>query len=175
MRSRYNLACYFANRDYTKGAEIGVYRGLYSETLCKVMPDLDLLCVDNWAYGKYKRAEKECRERLKPYRTTLVKLTSVEAAKDVPDGSLDFVYIDADHKYENVMADLEAWTPKVKIGGIVSGDDFYKFPKRGDTGVMQAVSEFTSDNKYNLKLTDWNEDNPIRDDRQPSFYFERTH
>lgn len=174
MLNRINLAEYFAEQGFKKGAEIGVFTGYFSEILCKTIPGLDLTCVDVWGWGKYKKAEQECLERLRPYDTIIIKEYSVEAAKQVPDGSLDFVYIDAAHDYENVKKDLEAWTPKVRIGGVVSGDDFYNFPS-GKGGVMQAVTEFTSNNRYNLKLTDWNEDNPIRDDRQPSFYFERIH
>lgn len=174
MRNRVELAKYLSDKGFNKGAEVGVYTGYYSKVLCEAMPGLDLTCVDIWGKGKYKLAEDMCLELLEPYNVTIIKKYSVDGAKDVPDGSLDFVYIDAAHDYENVKKDLEAWVPKVRIGGVVSGDDFYEFPS-GKGGVMPAVTEFTSKNRYNLKLTDWNEDNPIRDDRQPSFYFEKTH
>ena len=174
LTNRIDLARYFAEQGFTKGAEIGVFTGYYSEVLFKSIPDLHMYCIDIWGWGKYQRHEQECLERLQPYNATIIKEYSVEAAKQVPDGSLDFVYIDAAHDYENVKKDIEAWTPKVRIGGIVSGDDFYNFPS-GKGGVMQAVTEFTSNNRYDLKLTSWNEENPIRDDRQPSFYFTRTH
>ena len=174
MKSRIALAHHLAGRGFKKGAEIGVFTGYFSEVLCKAIPGLELICVDIWGWGKYQRAEEECLERLKPYNVKIIKKYSVEAAKEVPDGSLDFVYIDAAHDYDNVMKDLEAWTYKVRIGGIVSGDDFYDFPSRKG-GVMGAVCDFTSKNRYNLKLTDWDENNPIRDDRQPNFWFVRTH
>ncbi len=167
------IASRFANQDKIIGAEVGVFTGYFSEILCQKMPKLELLCVDPWAWGKYERHEQEALERLEPYNTIIMKEYSVEASLKVPDASLDFVYIDAAHDYENVKKDIEAWTPKVRIGGIVSGDDFYEFPS-GKGGVMQAVTEFTSNHRYDLKLTKWNEDNPIRDDRQPSWYFERT-
>lgn len=53
-----------------------------------------------------------------------IRKTSVEAAKDFEDGSLDAVYIDAEHDEENVRADIRAWRPKIKRGGILSGHDF---------------------------------------------------
>lgn len=168
------LASYFGSDQTIQGAEIGVFTGYFSEILCRRMSNLRLLCVDPWAFGKYERHEAEALARLKPYNTVIVKDYSVAASNDVADQSLDFVYIDAAHDYANVKLDIEAWTPKVKIGGIVSGDDFYNFPS-GKGGVMQAVTEYTSNNRYDLKLTAWNEDNPIRDDRQPSWYFVRTH
>lgn len=174
MRNRVHLAKYFGDLGFTYGAEIGVFTGYYSEILCKHMPDLKLICVDPWEKGKYKEAEEEALQLLSKYNTQIIKAYSVDAAKQVTDGSLDFVYIDGAHDYKNVKRDIETWTPKVRIGGIVSGDDFYEFPS-GKGGVIQAVTEFTSNNRYNLKLTDWNEDNPIRDDRQPSWWFFREH
>jgi len=60
---------------------------------------------------------------------------SVEAAARFPDGSLDVVWIDADHSYDAVKADLEAWWPKLKVGGWMGGDDWCM------TGVAWAVQE----------------------------------
>lgn len=41
------------------------------------------------------------------------------------DRSLDFVFIDADHSYDEVKKDIECWYPKVKLGGIIAGHDYY--------------------------------------------------
>lgn len=174
FHSRLDLAKYFNDLGFKKGAEVGVFGGYFSEVLCKAMPGLDLTCVDIWGHGKYQRAEDECLARLKPYGCKIIKKFSAEGAKDVEDGSLDFVYIDAAHDYENVKIDINAWAPKVRVGGIIAGDDFYDFPS-GEGGVMKAVTEYTSHHHYDLKLTDWNIENPIRDDRQPSFWFVKTH
>jgi predicted O-methyltransferase YrrM len=174
MKNRLELVQYLADQGFKKGAEVGVFTGYFSEILCQTMPGLDLTCCDIWGTGKYKKAEDECLERLKPYNVTILKNYSVEAAKEVPDGSLDFVYIDAAHDYENVKLDIKAWAPKVRVGGVIAGDDFYDFPS-GKGGVMKAATEYTSHHHFNLKLTDWDIDNPIRDDRQPSFWFIKTH
>lgn len=174
LRNRQELANYFDELGFKVGAEVGVFGGYFSEVLCKAMPRLQLLCVDVWGWGKYQRAEDEARERLKPYDTTIVKAYSVDAARDVPDESLDFVYIDAAHDYENVKIDINVWAPKVRVGGIIAGDDFYDFPS-GKGGVMQAATEYASHHHYDLKLTNWDIDNPIRDDRQPNFWFVKSH
>ncbi len=55
---------------------------------------------------------------------TKIKLTSEEAADQFEDDSLDMVYIDADHSYQEAIADCRAWYPKVKPGGIFAGHDF---------------------------------------------------
>lgn len=59
------------------------------------------------------------------------------AAEKFPDKSLDFVFIDADHVYENVKKDVLAWMPKIKEGGIIAGHDFVNY----HPGVIQAVCE----------------------------------
>lgn len=51
-------------------------------------------------------------------------MPSVEAARNFADGSLDVVWIDADHSYEAVLADIAAWWPKVRPGGWIGGDDY---------------------------------------------------
>ena len=40
---------------------------------------------------------------------------------------IDFLFIDADHRYESFIADLKAWIPKVKAGGIVCGHDCERY------------------------------------------------
>lgn len=147
--NRMTLAHWFYVWGFRRGAEVGVERGVYSEALCKANPNLSLYCVDRWMplrnYRDHVSASKlegfyqEATQRLAPYRATLIRKLSVEAAKDVPDGSLDFVYIDASHRLEHVIADLGAWSPKVRAGGVVAGHDFIKCRLPSLMHVPQAV------------------------------------
>jgi hypothetical protein len=124
---------------FTVGAEIGVKCGEFSEVLCKGMPGLKLSCVDPWiTYDRYldftdqrklNHNYDETARRLVPYDATLIRKFSVEAAGDFADGSLDFVYIDGNHEFSAVAADLFAWTPKVRSGGIIAGHDYYRHAK----------------------------------------------
>jgi predicted O-methyltransferase YrrM len=66
---------------------------------------------------------------------TIVSLTD-EAAQYFDDSSVDVVFVDGGHSYEVVKADILAWLPKVKKGGIISGHDFNAWE-----GVNQAVTE----------------------------------
>jgi predicted O-methyltransferase YrrM len=66
---------------------------------------------------------------------TIVSLTD-EAAQYFEDGSVDVVFVDGGHSYEVVKADILAWLPKVKKGGIISGHDFNAWQ-----GVNKAVTE----------------------------------
>lgn len=118
----------------TRGAEIGVWRGEFSEALCQANPALHLTCVDAWTpywqYADYRlrpkldEAEADARRRLAPYGCTLIKAFSEDAAKRIGDATLDFVYIDSNHAFEFVVRDLAAWIPKVRPGGIVAGHDY---------------------------------------------------
>ena len=67
--------------------------------------------------------------------------SSLEAAERFAAGELDFVYVDGNHRYEFVKADLEAYAPKIRAGGFLAGDD-YGVEGWWDDGVTQAVDEF---------------------------------
>jgi len=71
-------------------------------------------------------------------KITLIISDSVSASRLFSDASLDWVHLDARHDYESVKADIEAWLPKVKVGGWLSGDDYdaAKWPE-----VVAAVSD----------------------------------
>lgn len=77
-------------------------------------------------------------------RVIVYRLTSLEAANKCEDNYFDFIYIDGNHKYEHCKNDLNAWWPKVKIGGILAGHDYINVR---DFGVIQAVDEFKVENK----------------------------
>lgn len=135
-RSREHLPSLFYRLGFRSGAEIGVWKGQYSEALCAANPDLRLLCVDPWSSAHMRTSKdldaayREAKTRLAPYHCTLCRQLSVTAARDVPDASLDFVYVDADHSAQAVRSDLKAWLPKIRSGGIVAGHDYFSPPRR---------------------------------------------
>jgi predicted O-methyltransferase YrrM len=57
-------------------------------------------------------------------RATVLRMPAPAAAARFADGFFDLVYIDGDHTRAAVEADLAAWYPKVRPGGILCGDDF---------------------------------------------------
>lgn len=86
----------------------------------------------------------------------LIPSTTIEAAAwwDEP---IDYLYVDADHSYESVFADLRAWVPHVKPGGLILGDDYGSdmYP-----GVRTAWDEF--EHAYGLTLTRYQSTPPDR-------------
>jgi len=156
VNKRRHLGDFFQQHYQTGvGAEIGCLRGEFSRFL-STRYEGKILCVDyfgdelNVGYGP--DVEEKCRANLEGTNCEIVKGMSVEVARTVPDESLDWVYIDADHRYEGVRADLEAWFPKVRKGGVVSGHDYVKYAI-GDYvfGVIEAVDEFCAEHGYKLE------------------------
>ena len=91
-------------------------------------------------------------EKEKPF-IQVVRECSVDAVSHYPEEYFDFVYIDGDHTYEAVLADINHWYPKVKKNGFLVGDDYINVTKTRNGlkfGVIKAVNEFAKVN--NLKL-----------------------
>ena len=68
---------------------------------------------------------KEVQNKARKYgsRCRILNGDSVECSAEVENGSLDFVFIDADHTEAGVRRDIAAWSPKVRIGGMLLGHD----------------------------------------------------
>ena len=125
------------------GVEVGVYEGQSAAylavelaTLCDDVPArLDL--VDNFGGQAGADRVKASLSRVANIIGDIVVGDSAASASRYPDASLDFVFIDADHSYESVSRDIDAWRSKVRPGGILAGHDFaLEFP-----GVIRAVTE----------------------------------
>lgn len=169
--SRVGLAKFLGEHDFKTGAEVGVLMARFSEILFENISGLKLYAIDSWKNIQHHKAvEASAKETLSKYNSEVIHKTSMEAVRDFEDGSLDFVYIDANHRYHSALDDLTAWTKKVRKGGIVCGDDYYHSPS-GLIGVIEAVDEFVKVKGYDLHITDWDYKNPIKDDRQPQFWF----
>lgn len=151
---RAQLAEMFGAFGFRAGAEIGVEQGQFAEVLCKANPSATLTCVDAWqCYGGYREHVTQSKLdgffqstqlRLAPWDVNYLRMFSVDAAKQVKDNSLDFVFIDGNHTIEHVIADLAAWSPKVKAGGIISGHDYCRRKANGyQVHVVEAVTAWT--------------------------------
>ena len=79
-----------------------------------------------------------CKLTVKHLVLKTMRLTSLEAAKLFPDGSLCCVYIDADHTFDSVTEDIKAWLPKVRSGGVLCGHDY----SGGWQPVVDAVDKY---------------------------------
>lgn len=71
-------------------------------------------------------------------RVVPLHMTSQEGAAHLADLQADVIFIDASHAYENVRADIAAWRPCVRPGGLLCGHDYWP---EAQPGVRQAVDE----------------------------------
>ena len=100
------------------GVEVGVERGLNARMILDSWFGEMLYLVDMWhtyEQSAWTVADVESNLHGHTGRYKTMVNTSVNAAKLFEDGSLDFVYIDADHSYQSMWDDLEAWGPKVVV------------------------------------------------------------
>ena len=152
-----------------EGVEIGVQFGLYSELILENSDLKRLYSIDPWIKfpeEEYKKdAANVCQEqqdyrylstifRLNRFhtRSVVLRMVSEEASVLFSSDQLDFIFIDGNHSYQYVKQDLELWYPKIKPGGLFSGDD-YLFSPGGETPVKNAVDEFVKTNNLKLYLT----------------------
>ena len=131
-------------------AEIGVFEGENARFMLTFAKKLKLYLIDDysnlvsWTGGPIvsPNAAKQIKDtaelNLNCYNGSkeFVYKSSLLASRDFTDLFFDYVYIDADHEYEAVKADICAWYPKVKKGGILGGHDINML------GIKNAVSEF---------------------------------
>lgn len=116
-------------------------------------------CVDNWGGNLHDDLreiadqvspdavrmtfEENCRDYMRAGLINPITGNSLEVAQELPPHEADIIYLDAEHTYEAVKADIAAWLPHLKPGGLMMGHDYIlAFP-----GLIQAVNEtFGMDN-----------------------------
>jgi hypothetical protein len=142
-----------ANGHTGVGVEVGTLFGGYAKVIASTWRG-SLHCVDLWARqpeSVYKdgandvaeQAYFEAKKTLEPLGVTLCRMSSLAAALTIRDESLDFVYLDANHALEAIRADIAAWYPKVKPGGLFCGHDFYiRYDNDTNSDAQTAVLEF---------------------------------
>lgn len=174
MGGRVGFASLCNQRGYQIAYEIGTDKGIFARDFLDVWRGEMLYCVD-----PYEPYNEMFQDRLPDLlmathllaahvrRSRIVKATSLSIAqavlaKDFPAPS--FVYIDANHVYEEAVMDVYAWWDCLLPGGILAGDDF----DDEHWGVMKAVGEFADKANLTIQLvSDYN--------RPSSWFMEKPH
>jgi hypothetical protein len=164
--------------------EIGVARGEFTKHILKNTNLSKFYLIDpykNFTIDEYNDAmnfynmDNEfsiCKNNLKEFESkiTYIRKTSSEAVNDIKDNSVDVIYIDGNHSYSYVIQDLRNYWSKLRIGGLMLGDDLYESSDTKDVlkiwdnksletsksfglfGVHSAVIDFCKENKlkYNI-------------------------
>lgn len=123
--------------NWTTGAEIGVATGSCIAAVLSACPGLRMIGVDpwcsqpssngpeDWTNWPHKQYEEQAEAAVKPFesRCVLLKTYSLDAAALFAPHSFDFVFLDGDHGEAAVRADIAAWRPRVRPGGMLLGHD----------------------------------------------------
>jgi hypothetical protein len=121
------------------GVEVGVEYGINAELILETSDLRRLYLIDAWGYvpghdprgfgvgySDWQTVLNQCQQRMQRFsdRAVLMRTTSIQIVTSFADGSLDFVYIDANHMSPWIDEDLTNWFKKVRVGGIIGGHDY---------------------------------------------------
>ncbi len=171
-------------------AEIGVYRGEYAEHVLKNCDSIDkYYMIDPWKHlDDWNKPANKDDEVFNEFYAEVIKRTNfankkrivlrgktTEVINDIPDNSLDFVYIDGDHTLKGIAIDLINIYPKIKDGGWIAGDDFtqsiWQHPKKFEPTMIFPFAiyfaEAMSDHIYSIGHSQF----LIRKDGQSNYEF----
>ena len=125
--------------------EVGSHKG-ESALLISSFPFIKYMhCIERTPYT-------EIHDRLK-HKVKIDQLKIVHDdfnnyAKEIPDKSIDMVYIDGFHYFKAIDNDLNVWSKKVKPEGFICGHDYSPRFKP----VMEVVDDFVAKNNMSLQI-----------------------
>ena len=128
------------------GAWLGQSSSYLADRISAGRPDITLYVVDSWKGSRAELTSSHILATKKDiYKIFLqnmgnrkyipIERLSVEASSLFDEESLDVVFIDMSHEYEDVKQDLDVWLPKIKTNGYLAGHD------RSWDGVNRAITE----------------------------------
>jgi hypothetical protein len=149
-------------------AELGVFKGEFSENILNICKPSQLVLIDNWLGNVVSGDENGnnltsidgaelfdmVTKKFENLKNVKIYRNNTEKILDFEDSFFDMIYIDADHSYESVRIDLQNSYLKIKDGGLIMGHDYEmnenKTKNIFNFGVKRAVDEFC--NNYNQQI-----------------------
>jgi hypothetical protein len=156
-------------------AEIGVFRGEFTETILKANRPRELHLIDVWwelhgehfpDWGKYtdfgrlttRQAYDETLAVLERLggrtRTTVHVGDDLSIVPNFPDAYFDWVYLDTSHQYAHTLDELRTLADKIKPQGFIAGDDWRDDPGHVHHGASVAIKEFCEENGWRVDHRD---------------------
>ena len=138
--------------------EIGAWKGKSSAymgvEIANSKKKIDFYCIDTFEGSVEHQNNPELpylydifKSNMKPVEGYYkdLKMTSMEAVKKFENKSIDFVFIDGSHEYEDIKNDIISWMPKVKKGGVLAGHDYYFPPHAYSWGLRNYIDSVNFD------------------------------
>ena len=163
LLSRFELLRYLPKGGIV--VEIGVERGDFSAAILKYTDPKKLYLIDCWEHqsediypananlsdAEHQRNLEYVKSRFKnDSRVEIIKAYSLEVSKLFEDKFFDWIYLDANHSYESIKKDLNAWYSKIKSGGLFVGHGYTSHLLYSSFGVVQALNEFMKMHKLEM-------------------------
>jgi len=149
--------------------EIGVAYGDFTKPLLDTLKPDSFIAIDNFGispddepWGRTLLRDSHCShfeyysrqfgDYIKAGKMTIKNGLSWEMLEQLPDHSIDYIYVDADHSYESVSKEINALKSKMKPQGIIQFNDYTYFDQNAliPYGVPKAVHEFMIAENYEL-------------------------
>lgn len=137
-------------------AEIGVAAGGFAAEIMERTAPKKLYLIDAWDWPAMPdcsepglaKVRARFSEGLNNGTVEILRGYSNVILKELEDNSLDWVYVDAGHDYQNVKSDLLECSRVVVPGGIIAGHDYIRFASPlARYGVVEAVNEFANEKR----------------------------
>lgn len=119
------------------GLELGVYKGDLSVKILNLWPESIMYLVDIWTeigneYNDVCNNDEQLQNMIDTaknikgheHRAHMIRTNSQIASNLFDDEFFDFIYIDANHRYDAICRDISLWFPKLRKGGVFSGHDY---------------------------------------------------
>jgi predicted O-methyltransferase YrrM len=138
-------------------AELGVAFGEFSASILERSKPRTLHLIDLWENERYIEGLHATTERfsdaIKQGSVVIHRGESVKVLENFQNGSLDFVYIDTAHSYDQTFSELCMAEKKMAPGGLIAGHDFCSGNVVAPVlyGVIQACHRFCRERDWRYK------------------------
>jgi hypothetical protein len=161
---RESVACLVDSIEAENVVEVGVYRGHLMHAVLERCPTIQAYFgVDPFVpyrdqsdvVGMGMTGEGVCNAVMRDAETVaasfddrahLMVMASVDAARLFGRESVDLVFIDGNHRYDQVVFDIGLWLPAVRRGGILAGRDYAELDE-----VTRAVDDVLKGEGFDVK------------------------
>jgi len=152
-------------RERAVAAELGVLKGELSRQFVSQLKPTRLHLVDPWylqgAEWPWEKGDRSTVHALAGILQSLqAELTSGQVVLNIdydqsflatlPDGYLDWAYLDTTHEFAQTQLELKLLQQKVKASGVIAGDDWQPDPAHPHHGVYKAVHEVIAQGRYRI-------------------------
>lgn len=109
---------------------------------------IKIYCIDLWDLGVNTPSHHHAKDIFQQFQSNLQSLDLWENIRPIKSTtvatalgwyrSIDLLFIDAGHKYEEVCADYYAWSKFIKLGGIIA---FHDYIPEQHVGIVRMIEE----------------------------------